>query len=79
MLFRSCHHDEAVFLDGDCVGYVSSGGYAHHAGVSVALAYVPTRLAVDNQQLAVEILGELCHARVRSKPLYDPTGSRMRG
>ncbi|MGA1017984.1 MAG: SsrA-binding protein, partial [Phycisphaerales bacterium] len=38
--------DEAVMKDQAAVGFVSSGGYAHHVGCSVALAYLPTELAV---------------------------------
>ena len=37
-----CLGDEPIFHGGNCVGYVSSGGYAHHARKSMALGYVPT-------------------------------------
>ena len=72
-------NDEAI-MDGDaCVGYVTSGGYAHHVGKSMALGYVPPALAVDGAELQVEILGNRYPARVTAKPLYDPNGGRMRG
>ncbi|MEO0368355.1 MAG: FAD-dependent oxidoreductase, partial [Pseudomonadota bacterium] len=29
-----CNHDEAIFHNDECVGYVTSGGYAHHVGKS---------------------------------------------
>ncbi|MEM8498886.1 MAG: FAD-dependent oxidoreductase [Pseudomonadota bacterium] len=73
-----CHHDEAVFHNGECVGYVSSGGYAHHSQRSVAMAYVPSELANDGEQFEVEILGELKSAVLQSEPLYDPAGARLR-
>ncbi len=73
-----CHHDEAVFHNGQCVGYVSSGGYAHHSQRSVAMAYVPTELATDGEKFEVEILGDLMPAVLQSEPLYDPTGARLR-
>ena len=72
-------NDEAVFANGNAVGYVSSGGFAHHVGKSMALGYVPIEFAADGTELAVEILGELCPARVVARPLYDPEGSKMRG
>ncbi len=72
-----CHHDEAVFLDGQCVGFVSSGGYAHHTKQSVAMAYVPSHLT-DAADFEVEILGERRGARLQPEPLYDPTGAKMR-
>jgi dimethylglycine dehydrogenase len=72
-------NDEAIFKDGDCVGYITSGGYAHHVGKSMALGYVPPELAVDDTELEVEILGAKYPARVTSTALYDPNGGRMRG
>jgi dimethylglycine dehydrogenase len=71
--------DEAV-LEGDrCVGHVTSGGYAHHAGRSMAMAYVPPHCSADGTTLQVEINGERFPARVAAAPLHDPSGSRMRG
>ena len=73
-----CHHDEAVFHDGQCVGYVTSGGYAHYSGCSVAMAYIPTELATDGNDFEVEILGEMYAATLKAAPLYDPQGQKMR-
>ena len=71
--------DEAV-LDGErCVGHVTSGGYAHHVGRSMAMAYVPADRAADGTALQVEINGERFAARVVTTPLHDPAGGRMRG
>ena len=71
-------NDEAILRNGRAVGYVSSGGYAHHVGQSMALGYVPTKLASDGERFEIEILGEMCAAEVRTRPLYDPDGNRMR-
>ncbi|MDD9883600.1 MAG: FAD-dependent oxidoreductase [Gammaproteobacteria bacterium] len=71
--------DEALFHNGDCVGYVTSGGYAHHCKKSVALGYVPAELAVEAQAFEVELLGELRPAVLAMQPLYDPAGRKMRG
>jgi dimethylglycine dehydrogenase len=72
-------NDEAILKDGECVGYVTSGGYAHTLGCSVALGYVPTALAGGNTELEVEINGEMYTASVVDRPLYDPEGGKMRG
>ncbi len=72
-------NDEAIMKDGECVGYVSSGGYAHHVGKSMALGYVPPELAADGTALEVEILGKFYPATVTAHPLYDANGSKMRG
>ena len=71
-------NDEAILKDGDCVGYVSSGGYAHHVGKSIALGYVPPKLAADGTSLDVEINGAFYPAIVTAHPLYDANGSKMR-
>ena len=71
--------DEPVRLDGKTIGWVTSGGYAHHIARSMALAYVPAELAVDGARFAVEILDDLRPATLISAPLFDPNGGRMRG
>ena len=72
-------NDEAVLVGDKAVGYVSSGGYAHHIGQSVAFAYVPTAFAAPGTQVDVEINGKPYPAEVQGAPLYDPKGLRMRG
>ncbi|TFH46150.1 MAG: glycine cleavage system protein T, partial [Lysobacterales bacterium] len=71
-------NDEAIMVEGKAVGYVSSGGYAHHLGKSVALGYVPTKLAAAGTRVQVEIMGQLYPAEILGKPLYDADGGRMR-
>ncbi|MEI4196042.1 GcvT family protein [Roseovarius sp. E0-M6] len=71
-------NDEAILRNGDAVGYVSSGGYAHHVGKSVAMGYIPSEMAKDGVELQVEILGEMYDARVQGAPLYDANGANMR-
>ena len=34
-------NDEAILHKGAAVGYISSGGFAHHIGRSMAMGYVP--------------------------------------
>ena len=35
-------NDEAIMKEGQCIGYVTSGGYAHHVQKSIAFGYLPT-------------------------------------
>mgnify|MGYP001585126447 CR=1 FL=1 len=70
--------DEAVLKDGEAVGYITSGGYAHHAGKSMAMAYLTADCAVAGSKVQVEILGNMYDAEVQGAPLYDPDGSKMR-
>ncbi len=71
--------DEAILKNGEAVGYISSGGYAHHVGKSLAMGYVKSEHAEAGSELEVEILGEFFPAVVQGAPLYDPEGLRMRG
>ena len=71
-------NDEAILRNGAAVGYVSSGGYAHHVGQSLAMGYVPAETATTDERFDIEILGEMFPARVHTAPLYDPNGGRMR-
>ena len=72
-------NDEAILKNGEPIGYVSSGGYAHYVKKSVALGYVPTEHSKPGTKVQVEILGEMYNAEVQDTPLYDPDGTRMRG
>ena len=70
--------DEAIMKDGEAIGYISSGGYAHHVQKSVAMGYVSAAQAAPDTVLDVEILGELYHATVQGPPFYDANGANMR-
>ena len=71
--------DEPVGYDGKTVGWVTSGGYAHWSGKSVALAYVPAELAQHNDAFAIEALGAPRRATITAEAPFDPAGARMRG
>lgn len=70
--------DEPVFLDDVVVGWVTSGGYAHHSGVSVAMGYVPRHLADTDSGWEIELLGQRVQARLQRVALFDNSGARMR-
>ncbi|WP_425080780.1 GcvT family protein [Ruegeria arenilitoris] len=70
---------EPIWLDGKVVGFCTSGGYSHHAQRSVAMGFLPVDRVIDGLQVEIEILGQLCKARVISEPLFDADGARMRG
>ena len=71
-------NDEAILKDNKCVGYVTSGGYAHHIKKSMALGYVPVELSKHQTSLSIEINGELFKAHITDKPLYDANGGKMK-
>ncbi len=71
--------DEPIFRDDKVVGWVTSGGYAHHVGKSVAMGYIESDALDADGEYGVEIIGEVRSARVQSEPLFDPKAERMRG
>ena len=71
--------DEPVWHDGEVVGWVTSGGYAHHSEASVAMGYVPADLADSLGQFEIEIVGTRRAATPVTGCLWDPEGTRMRG
>ena len=71
--------DEPIWFNGEVRGWVTSGGYAHASGVSVAMGYVPKELADTDTGWEIELLGERLSARLQPHPLFDANSSRMRG
>ena len=71
-------NDEAIMKDGQCIGYVTSGGYAHHVQKSIAFGYIPTALIKNDIKLEIEINGKFFSANIINEPLYDPDGLKMR-
>ena len=70
--------DEPVWLDGKVVGWITSGGYAHHSKASVALGYVPREVAEQDSGWEIELLGERLPARLQRYALFDHNRERMR-
>lgn len=70
--------DEAVWHGGEVVGWVTSGGFAHHSGVSVAMGYVPKEIADEAGGFEIELLGKRHRARLQPVPLFDPNYERLR-
>ncbi len=66
--------------EGDAVvGWITSGGYAHHSGVSLAWGYIPSPLAAKGTTgFEIEIIGNRRPAHLQMEPVLDPDGTRMR-
>ena len=71
--------DEPIWHDGGVVGWVTSGGYAHHSEVSVAMGYVPAALAESDGLFEIEIIGERRTATRIEGCIWDVAAERMRG
>lgn len=73
--------NEPIYRNGEIVGYVTSGAYAHHVDRSVAMGYIPTEMAGETGDGAfhIEIFGDMRPATIAPAPLFDPKAERMRG
>jgi len=70
--------DEPIWHESKVVGWVTSGGYGHRVGRSLALGYVPAAIAAANAGFEIEIIGERRPAERLAGCAYDAGGGRMR-
>lgn len=71
--------DEPIWFGEQVRGWVTSGGYAHGSGLSVAMGYVERDIADSEGPWSIEILGQRFPARLQRVPLFDAEGRRQRG
>ena len=69
---------EAVYLDGELVGSISSGNYGPICQQSLAFAYIKPAAASAGTRLQVMIFGELYDATVLAEPTFDPQNQLLR-
>ena len=68
---------EPIIADGRTVGTLTSGNYGHVLGGAVGLGYVPAEM-LDATDFAINVAGAIVPADASLRPMYDPTGTRMR-
>jgi dimethylglycine dehydrogenase len=66
--------------DGDKrVGYITSGGYGHTVGKSLAMALIDRDHCAEGSRLATHIVGVERPCRIIAPSPHDPSGTAMRG
>ena len=77
-----CIGNEPIWHNGPdgnaVVGWVTSGGYAHHSEKSIAMGYVPAVHATSDGPWEIEVLGVMRSATRLTEAPFDPSGARMR-
>jgi sarcosine dehydrogenase len=71
------HGGETITFRGKVVGVVSSGGYGHTVGKTIAMGYLSASAAKDTDGYAVEVFGESFSAIRLLKAPYDPERSKI--
>ena len=72
------HYGNPIFVGDKAVGLVTSGGFGHRTGKSIALGYADTELSEEGRELLIDIFGEKRKATVVPEILYDPENERLR-
>ena len=77
------YHEEPIWREGVRVGRTTSGMYGHTLGGSVGLGYVEHPEGVDHEFMAsgnfeLEVAGKRFAAAASLRPMYDPTGKKIK-
>ncbi|MCC6466854.1 MAG: FAD-dependent oxidoreductase [Alphaproteobacteria bacterium] len=77
------HGRETIYRDGVRVGWLASGGHGHTVGRAIGYGYVRNEAGVDNAYLQsgkweLEVARERVPCTLHLKPLFDPTGARIK-
>jgi len=75
--------EEPIFCDGEPVGYLRSGAYAHTLGGAMGFGYVKhdggvTADFVSTAEFEIQVASERYAARAALKSMYDPKNLRVR-
>jgi glycine cleavage system aminomethyltransferase T/glycine/D-amino acid oxidase-like deaminating enzyme len=73
-----CLGGEPVRIAGATAGRVTSGGYGHRIGASIAYAYLPVAVSETATAVEVDVFGDLIGGTVVAEPPYDPENARIR-
>ncbi len=76
------YHNEPIIMDGEAVGYLTSGMYAHSLGGAIGMGYVNkadlTADIINSANFEIEIARERFAAKASLQAFYDPKGERMK-
>ena len=76
------YHNEPIVMNGDIVGYLTSGMYGHAVGSAIGMGYVEVA-GMNKEKLAaaqfeIEVAKERFSAQASLSGFYDQKGSRMK-
>ena len=76
------YHNEPILVNEAIVGYLTSAMYGHSIGSSIGMGYVNlpnlSEETLLKSKVEIEIATERHAAKATLKPLYDPSGEKMR-
>jgi len=69
---------EPIWIGDRRVGFVTSGGYGHAVGKSIAMGYIDVATIDPSQTYEISILGKRRGGKLMAEAIHDPSGSRLR-
>jgi 4-methylaminobutanoate oxidase (formaldehyde-forming) len=76
------YHNEPIVMNGEIVGYLTSGAFGHAVGSSIGMGYVNVPLLsneiISTAEFEIEIALERFSAQASLRGWYDPKGLKMR-
>ena len=76
------YHNEPIVMNGEYVGYLTSGMYGHAVGGALGMGYVSvaglTKDAIAEATFEIEVAQERFSATASLSGFYDPKGERMK-
>ncbi|MFT5194229.1 MAG: glycine cleavage system T protein [Candidatus Promineifilaceae bacterium] len=79
------YHNEPVWRNGEMVGYITSGMFAHTFNAAIGMGYVShpdgepvTAAYIREGEFEIEIAGEIVKAKAQLRPFYDPKSKRTK-
>jgi 4-methylaminobutanoate oxidase (formaldehyde-forming) len=76
------YHNESIIMDGEIVGYLTSGMYGHAVGGALGMGYAEvsglTADKIAEGKWEIEIATERFSAQAQLRAFYDPKGEKMR-
>ena len=75
--FVPLHGSEPVLQDGELLGSVTSAGYGHEVGHTIAFALLPSDVG-EGMYLEIEAFGRTYQAKTTQRCLYDPEMARLK-
>ncbi len=76
------YHNEPIIMDGEAVGYLTSGMYGHSLGGAIGMGYVNgpglTAEKIGTSHFEIEIARERYPSKASLQAFYDPKAERMK-
>ncbi|MCP4375861.1 MAG: aminomethyl transferase family protein, partial [bacterium] len=76
------YHNEPIIMDGEAVGYLTSGMYGHSLGGAIGMGYVNrpglTAEKINTSHFEIEIARERYPSKASLQAFYDPKAERMK-